>query len=254
MKVLGNTILHYSRWHENRFAILVVVVFTVLSYSLYFGLNRDVAISLALEDSVFEYLTAGFFLFSAFLFLRLFFRFKNYFFLLLSLLFFLACGEEVSWGQRILKFSIPDEIREQNVQEEFNLHNLEVFHPQDREGISKGGLYKLITVDFLYNLFWLLWCIIIPLLVFFSRRFDKLIKRIGLPVPVLSLGILFLVNFLALVYLRSLITAGKSDIFYMKIREVYESVSALIFLMIARYFYKQKLVLAHLADQKARKL
>jgi len=240
MKAVVNNFLNFSKWYDNRMGILLVLIFMVLSYSLYFGLNREFAISLALEDSVFEYLTAGFFLCSSILFLRLFLRVKNYFFLLLSFIFFIGCGEEVSWGQRIFDFGVPDKIREQNIQQEFNLHNLEVFHPQDREGISKGGLYKLITVDFLYNLFWFSWCIMLPLLVFVFRDFDEWIRKIGLPVPVLSLGILFLVNFMALVFLRSLITAGKSDLFYMKIREVYESVTALVFLVVAITFYRKQ--------------
>jgi hypothetical protein len=33
-------------------------------------------------------------------------------------------GEEISWGQRIIGFSVPEAIRAANTQGEFNLHNL----------------------------------------------------------------------------------------------------------------------------------
>ncbi|MDH3201287.1 MAG: hypothetical protein OEM15_10390 [Myxococcales bacterium] len=44
--------------------------------------------------------------------------------LLIGLFFFLCFGEEISWGQRILGFETPESIKEINVQDETNLHNL----------------------------------------------------------------------------------------------------------------------------------
>ncbi len=41
-----------------------------------------------------------------------------------ALILFVAAGEEISWGQRLLAFETPDAIREVNAQGETNLHNL----------------------------------------------------------------------------------------------------------------------------------
>lgn len=44
--------------------------------------------------------------------------------LFLALLSFVAAGEEISWGQRILGIDTPDAISQRNVQGETNFHNL----------------------------------------------------------------------------------------------------------------------------------
>ncbi len=41
-----------------------------------------------------------------------------------ALLFFLVAGEEISWGQRLLGFETPRELKEINVQREFTIHNV----------------------------------------------------------------------------------------------------------------------------------
>ncbi|MFC1462588.1 hypothetical protein ACFLQU_03175 [Verrucomicrobiota bacterium] len=43
---------------------------------------------------------------------------------LFGLLCIFIAMEEISWGQRILDFNTPDPFRKQNIQNEFNLHNL----------------------------------------------------------------------------------------------------------------------------------
>lgn len=42
----------------------------------------------------------------------------------LSMLFILAAGEELSWGQHYFGFATPEAMEEVNVQNEFNLHNI----------------------------------------------------------------------------------------------------------------------------------
>ncbi len=61
------------------------------------------------------------------------------------LLCFVACGEEVSWGQRILGIETPEYIAKHNKQGEFNLHNLYVLS-------SKTGLRDFLrTGEFSYD-------------------------------------------------------------------------------------------------------
>jgi hypothetical protein len=45
-----------------------------------------------------------------------------------ALLLFVACMEELSWGQRIFDWSTPEHLRRWNVQGETNLHNLSAVH------------------------------------------------------------------------------------------------------------------------------
>jgi hypothetical protein len=216
----------------NKANIGFLLAFMVISFSAYLLLDRILAIRLAAEDSLFEYVTAACFFGTAVLLVRSFSIKRNFFFLALALVFFVGCGEEISWGQRIFGFGTPESIAQKNIQGETNLHNLDVFHPQDEAGQSKSGLAKLITVDFLYNLFWLGWCIVIPFVVLFDWMPARLLNSIRVPVPALSIGLLFLTNFCAYIIIRSTLSVSNGDLYYMKLREVFECVSALIFFFV----------------------
>ncbi len=58
-----------------------------------------------------------------------------------AMLAFVCMGEEISWGQRIFNFSTPEVVKEDNVQGEFNLHNM-AFMDDD----VLGGKYRFISV------------------------------------------------------------------------------------------------------------
>lgn len=96
--------------------LLPVLLFMAASYSLYLVLPDETLCVIGDEDQFFEYLTAVFFLGAGWLFLRSFLVRKNVWFLLLAILFFVGCGEEISWGQRILQFETPESLAEINVQ------------------------------------------------------------------------------------------------------------------------------------------
>ena len=49
--------------------------------------------------------------------------------LLIGFCFLVVAGEEISWGQRILRISTPEQIAAVNRQNEINLHNSETFWP-----------------------------------------------------------------------------------------------------------------------------
>lgn len=217
--------------------VIFILAFFLVSYAAYFVLDQETAIQLALEDNAYETITALFFFGTAWYFYRNFRITGNWYFLLLVVLFLFGGAEEMSWGQRYLGFETPEAIDERNRQNEFNIHNLDVFHPQEEGGISKTGLSKLITMDFLYNLFWLAWCILVPLLsysVFFKNLFGKL----RLPIPSLTIGVFFLVNFIIFYVTRSFTSPDKSSLYYMRYREIFECCSALVFLVLASTFYR----------------
>ncbi len=139
----------------------------------------------------------------------------------LALLFFVGAGEEISWGQRILGIETPEELKEDNVQDEFNIHNLSFFE----------GAEALISVDTLFTLFSFAFTLGLPLLAAFYAPLKKL-----LPVPHWSLGGLFLGNFI-LARLAKIIfqaTYQHSLIpFVQAVQEIKESNYALLLVLVA---------------------
>lgn len=190
---------------------LVKVFFIILLFYAFNLLPSEVFLPLIEEDGLFENLTAVFFLLTSIGFLLLFFkpellrksrrrkRFttktRRYAFLLLSLVFFFGFGEEISWGQRIFGFATP-ELMENNAQDEFNIHNLEIFNFKDNEGNERGNLAKLFTMKQLFLYSFGLYLLLIPLLRKNSEAIKKLITRFYIPVPPVWLGLLFVGNYL----------------------------------------------------------
>ncbi len=99
------------------------------------------------EDGLVENLTAvwfllaGLLLFATALVERSFFRRCIY--ILGGLAMTFVCGEEISWGQRIFGFATPDFLMGLNVQEEFNVHNID---PAGWTNIRQNGVLLLCMV------------------------------------------------------------------------------------------------------------
>jgi hypothetical protein len=93
----------------------------------------------------------------------------------LAIVFFVGFGEEISWGQRILGIETPESLEGINDQGETNLHNL-----------STG------KANFLFQLFWLVMGVLIPLASLWEPARRRLVRLLPiLPVP---LAIVFLAN------------------------------------------------------------
>lgn len=108
---------------------------------------------------------------------------RNILVLMLALAFFLAGGEEISWGQRIFGWDTPEAIEAANLQGETNLHNL-------------AALQNLIPVHTVFNLFWLAYGVALPLL----NRFALVrawLRRIGLPVAPTWIATLFVLSYVS---------------------------------------------------------
>jgi len=99
--------------------------------------------------------------------------------LALAALFIFGFGEEISWGQRIFGIAPPESLETANRQEELNLHNLEVF---------SGSL----NPDGLFQLFWLVVGIIVPLAALVPRA-RRLLQRL-VPILPIALAPLFVLN------------------------------------------------------------
>jgi hypothetical protein len=93
----------------------------------------------------------------------------------LAVLFFLAFGEEISWGQRIFGFGTPDSLSTINDQGETNLHNLSTS-----------------TTNRLFQVFWLVMGVLIPLAALYEPAKRRLVRL--LPVLPAPLALAFVAN------------------------------------------------------------
>jgi len=188
--------------------LFITIIFLFLSYSICLFFNESTVVKLTGEDGLFETLSAIFFLLVSVSFFYLFFKSKsgnnfyfyrtrkNVLFLLLAFMFLFAFGEEISWGQRIFSFETPKALKNINLQGEFNIHNIDIFHTTDPAGNRKSIAGLLLNLDRIFSLFWLSWCVIIPVLSKLHKRFCNWLKEVGVPIIPIWLGFLFISNYL----------------------------------------------------------
>jgi hypothetical protein len=138
---------------------------------------------------------------------------------LLAVLFFLMFGEEISWGQRILGLETPEALRDLNVQNEINLHNM-------------FGYF----FDHLFILMFFLWGCVVPLLNHVSGFFQQVFRMIGLPVASVGLAIGMLVTTLFQAQIVFRFTDGIPGLRLPELRELL-SMMAFFLLMLESYCY-----------------
>jgi len=214
-------------------------LFIILLFYLPCYISNDLLIDLTQEDGPYEYTGAIFFLFTAGVYFILAIYPKRYndhskenrritrvYFSILALVFVFAFGEEISWGQRIFNFATPEAIKDINLQQEFNFHNLEIFHGKTADGEEKKGILALLTLHKIFYLSFLFYLLFIPILYKTNARVRTLIKRIHLPIPQIIFGLLFIFN----LFYDNILRAIFSDLDGHGIVEIKEVVIALILL------------------------
>jgi hypothetical protein len=224
---------------------VVAVLAMAASYSVFF-LQRDTVYRLGREDGLFEDLSAICFFAAAALFAVAFWRSRgtgddtriarkrrNIWFLLLALLFFFGGGEEISWGQRIFGWETPDTFEKANIQRETNIHNLKLFNRNDENWQGKTGAAEFLSAERLFSLFWLGFCIGVPVMYALVRPFRRLMHRVGMPIVPLALGVLFIVNYATAEVLKR--HALRLDLQW-PLMEIKECLFSVLFLLIAVYF------------------
>lgn len=213
--------------------LYALIATLLLSYSVYF-LGEDWVNPAGQEDGIFEYLTALFFLSTSITFGWMYYRNRKMLFLLMALILFVGCGEEISWGQRLFGFGTPDILKEHNVQGETTLHNIEILNSNDFDSTLKTGWRKIITVDFLYKLFCMGFGIVLPIMVCYIGFIGGWAQKLGMPVPALLLGSFFMINWLTFKFILStLLPDGKDLQYYDTVGEIAEFVSAVVFFVVA---------------------
>lgn len=182
--------------------ILYVFLSIIALLSLFFGFTNETYFDnvFAQEDGFIEYATFFFLLLIA---ITQFSRLKNVrnnkllwglsvFFL--GLLFFFGAGEEISWGQRIFNIESGDFFKDNNLQKETNLHNLEV------DGVK---LNKLIFSQLLTAIM-AIYLLILPILYSKFDGIKKLVNSFAIPIPKLHQIIAFLLSTSVIVILPNL--------------------------------------------------
>ncbi len=173
------------------------------------------------EDGIAEWLTVFGLLLGCFVCLSRFaklFRKRSAWFLFvtigLGLFLFFAAGEEISWGQRIFGIATPEYFKENNAQQETNLHNLVV------GGVKLNKLIFSVMLVGLLGVFLL----IAPLLHQKHAGIRKFLDRSAIPVAQWYQ----VIGFVVLAGLVSIIQHGKNA-------ELLECGGALLFFLIVRY-------------------
>ena len=171
-----------------------VIATTVLSLALFAGiiiwmiLDVETVSLRSEEDDVIESITGILFLVSAIGFFVVMAKSeflkqrgtKSAYFMTLAwaLLMVVFAGEEISWGQRIFLFETPEILMEINKQQEFNIHNIEIWES------FLGGQYRYLSIMMFMT------GLIIPL--FAKTRFgSQICQKFAFPVAPLRYVILF---------------------------------------------------------------
>jgi hypothetical protein len=227
-----------------RLSIIAIILVIILSYSVYIFFDIETVSNLGKEDHFFEWLTAIFFLLASAIFFFTFLRTKNLFFLVLAIVMFIGAGEEVSWGQRIFGFKTPEGLKEVNVQREFTFHNIAIFQGVDSHNNPRYGLIRLLEINFLFRLCTMLCGIILPFCAYHFKFLSRITMKIRLPIPPISIGIFFFLNWITYRVLHNSILPADSPKQYVDAAgEIFECISAFILLLISLYFYyKHKVV------------
>lgn len=127
-----------------------------------------------------------------------------------ALLFFFAAGEEISWGQRIFGWETGD-FFEDNLQNETNLHNLE---------IGETNINKLIFSQILTGVM-VIYLLIVPFLFRRKQWMKNLLTRFAVPVVHRHHTIAFIIVTIVVLIIPA-----------SRVWEVYEMAFSIIFLLI----------------------
>ncbi|MEJ7912969.1 MAG: hypothetical protein WKF70_07430 [Chitinophagaceae bacterium] len=203
-----------------RFVLLQILFLLAIGFFLVFT-NVDSFENYIREDGIVEWLTVLSLLAAAFFCMQravTLTRYRGVYFmvtnLVLAVLLIIAAGEEISWGQRLFGIETPEYFRENNLQEETNLHNLKI------NGVEINRLvfsYLLISALVIY-------LGVFPILYQKKEWMRRFADRWGIPMPQLYQVLGFLFVFV----ITALIPHGKRA-------ELLECCACLLFLLMILY-------------------
>ncbi len=168
---------------------LIHILFFVTSLFIicYAFIDSDSLKPLLQEDGIIENLQAALYLFGAVLWIYAFIIFKpeikiekrkRFFYFLFMGFFLFLFLEEISYGQRLFGITTPDALKEMNLQDETNIHNI-------------GSESSVLLIHILHAFLLVTLGIIIPFLNMVSKRFASIFRRINFPIVHTNLIICF---------------------------------------------------------------
>lgn len=228
--------------------VLLSVLLAVLPFVLLIILPQRVTGPLFGEDKAIEWLGAIAWALASFWFVlaaaRLYKRhmtIKAFWLLILSVICFLATGEEISWGQRLFSIETPEIIANHNLQNELNLHNLKWLDVRlDEDGNEKTGLSRWLTFNRLGSVFWMGFLILLPLLHQYIKPLSRILCYLKVPVTSTTIafcGIGIYAGF-TLAVLASSDALSTSNFLRNNANELKESLVAVLFTASAFLFYR----------------
>ena len=222
---------------------LAALISVIIVYPLLLALPEAQTIAYAREDGPIEYAGAIFYFLTAVMMVAAFVRVSRTssggaYFLLLAVFFFVCFGEEISWGQRIIGWTTPEGLKEMNAQRETNLHNLWLFQAYDQTGAQKSQLALFLHPGRLIALFWLTYCLLIPLAYSAFNRVRYVLDYIRLPIPPLYVGLMFLAAYLTRKFL--VLSIDPSSVTQMALGELQETLYAAIFFILGLHFVRRE--------------
>jgi hypothetical protein len=130
-----------------------------------------------------------------------------------------VAGEEVSWGQGLFGFSVPEFISRTNFQSELNIHNLKIIQ-KSNNALATNATRLLLA-----------YLVLLPMFLKAVPTWVRLFEYIGIPVGSIRTSLLALSNYFIYVYLCSF------DIFrkwsHDSLHEVFETNLEIVLLVLA---------------------
>lgn len=165
---------------------------------------------------------------------------RNIWLVLLALLFLVCFGEEISWGQRLFGWQTPDSWADMNAQHETNLHNLWLFQAYNSDKSRKSSIELMLNANRLLSVFWVSYCVLLPLVELASDRAKSLFRWVGLPIPPLMAGALFIASYTTFQLIVAFAELDSRDV--SAFNEFKESTYAAAFAILAFYFVRSHFV------------
>ena len=227
---------------------LLIAGLTVgLSFAVLLIAGEETQNRLTMEDGFFESVGAAGWLIASITFFRIFWKDKkgnNFFFLktkrnlvffLLGLFCFVACGEEISWGQRIFKVQTPEFLMKINRQGETNLHNIVFIHSRDGDSKNLSFWARMLSMTRVFQASWFGYCVLLPLACMFSRRIYYFIRNLNIPLVPIVLSVVFLANYLIsrIIPFVLNINGNTSDHHFVEVKECNFGI---LFMLVSFYF------------------
>jgi hypothetical protein len=205
------------------FSFLTLVATYGIIPAVLMGLGHSVPPILLVEDGLYEMIGAvACILASAFLvFAFLQTKPKNLWLILFAIGTLVLALEELSWGQRLLGISLPQEIKEVNFQGELNLHNSKLLQ-------SVNG-----DVSLLLRISYLLYFVAFPFVLIIFPSLQRFINPLRLPIPSNPVAMAVLVSQLVHTTNVSVLVNAGVSIFSSRIGEAHESNLQIILLFFA---------------------